>query len=396
MALNTSSKDIRLNSGKRRATGEVFPAQLTRKKETIMKIAYKLAIVCSAMILAAGCRSNQERASRNENYSAGSSSYESGATTSSSTTSGQPGDQSLTPGSSQSSAGNASQSGLTESDRMLSRQVQQQLQNDPSLAAAAPSIQVSAQNGTVILSGNVKSDQDKEKIESTVRGITGVVSVNNQLQVSLQPTSEPAGKSSRIYSERSSESAAVKSDSASQSSVSSPSPSQSDAKDQASAAPVATEPPTQGSAAADQTQGAKDKPALSPTSDKGNDTSRVYSKDQTDSANSSSTSQTLDASKANIQASTDADRTLGQQIMSNVQADASLATLAPMIKLKVDSGKVILHGTVKSEQDKQNIEAAVQKVSGVTSVDNRLKVSSSGQSDSTDSSSDSSKTPDTK
>lgn len=336
-----------------------------------MNIVHKLTIVSSAIILAAGCSSNQER--RASNKSGSSPAYSSSTSDESSTTS-----SSIT-------APTAGQEGLSESDRTLTTQVQGLLKNEGTVAVIAPNIQIMAQNGTVTLSGSVKSDQEKQRMESTVRSIPGVVSVNNRLQVSLQPTSEPSGRSSRIYSEAPSQSASIKSDSASQNSVSSPSPeqssteikafSQSDAKEQTSAVvTVNVEPATQGSAAADQTQGAKEQPALSPTSDKANATSRVYSKDQTDSATSSATSQIADASNVNIQASTDVDRTLGQQIMKDVRADTALVALVPTIKIKVDSGKVTLQGTVKSEQEKRNLEAVVQKVSGVTTVDNQLQV----------------------
>jgi osmotically-inducible protein OsmY len=349
-----------------------------------MNIAKRLTIVSSAIILAAGCSSNQER--RASYSESGSSPAYSGATS----------DERVT--SSSIAARTAGQEGPSESDRTLTTQVQALLKNEGTVAVIAPNLQIMAQNGTVTLSGSVKSDQEKQRMESTIRSISGVVSVNNQLQVSLQPASDPSGRSSRIYSEAPSQSASINSDSATQSSVSSPNPEQSptetkasspsDTKEQTSAVvAVNAEPATQDSTATDQTQGAKEQPALSPTSDKANATSRVYSKDQSDSAASSTTSQTVDASNVNIQAATEADRSLGQQILKDVRADTALVALVPTIKIKVDDGKVTLRGTVKSEQEKQNLEASVQKVSGVTSVDNQLKVSGSGQTDTSNTSS---------
>src|SRR5207249_6686201 len=54
------------------------------------------------------------------------------------------------------------------------------------LAPLVPNLQISFQNGTVVLAGNVPSEQEKQKIETIVKSTTGVVNVNNQLQVSTQ------------------------------------------------------------------------------------------------------------------------------------------------------------------------------------------------------------------
>ena len=210
-----------------------------------MKIAHRLAIVSSAIILAAGCASNQERYSRNSETSSSPNdarftSFETTASTSSGRNSVENGSQSYAPGGGQISGATTPATSVSETDRQLTAQVQQQLQSDPGLAAVAPNIQITAQNGTVTLMGNVPSDREKEKLEATVRGVVGVVSVKNQLQVSLRPTSERSGQSSRIY----------------------------------------TEPSSQISDASRlQIQDSKDEQAPSPTSDQPNDTSRVYSKD---------------------------------------------------------------------------------------------------------------------
>ena len=248
-------------------------------------------------MLAAGCSSNQERRA-NYNESVASPGYAGSTPSESSTTA-----------SSSIAAAPAGQEGLSEADRTLTTIVQGLLQNEGTLAVLPPNLQILTQKGTVTLSGSVQSDQEKQRMESIIRGVSGVASVNNHLQVSLQPTSEHL--------------------------------------------------------------------LLSLTSDKPNDTSRVYAKDQSASATSSATAQTADSSNANIQASTDADRTLGQQIMKDVCANEALAAFVPMINIKVDSGQVSLRGTVKSDQEKQNLEAAVQKVSGVTKVDNELQVETS-------------------
>jgi hyperosmotically inducible protein len=330
-----------------------------------MKIVQRLTIVTSAVMLAAGCASNKDRneTSSSGNYD-GTASYQTTASNSSSKN-----NLEYAPGESQTSGAPTPATSASEADRQLTAQVQQQLQADAAFAAVAPNLQITAQNGTITLKGNVPSDQEKEKLEATIRNIAGVVSVNNRLQVSLSPTSDRSNQSSKIYSEPASQLVAKNAD------------------ESATASPLAVS-----DTSAVQDQGSKDQQVLSATSDKPNDTSRVYSKDQTDSASQ----QASDASGGNIQGSTEADRTLGSQIMQGVTADASLAALAATIKIKVENGQVVLRGAVKSESEKQQLEAAVQKVSGVTKVDNQLQVKSSGQASPSDNSTDSTTKSDTK
>ncbi|MEY2428172.1 MAG: hyperosmotically inducible periplasmic protein [Verrucomicrobiota bacterium] len=362
-----------------------------------MKIVQRLTIVTSAVMLAAGCASNKDRneTSSSGNYE-GTTSYQTTASNSSSKN-----NQEYAPGESQTSGAPTAATSASEADRQLTAQVQQQLQADAAFAAIAPNLQITAQNGTITLKGNVPSDQQKEKLEAAIRDIAGVVSVNNRLQVSLSPTSERSSQSSKIYSEPASQSVAKNADEPAkdtaattpqgQSSIENQASAQTDSKDQVSASTSATASSLPASDTAGvQNQGSKDQPALSATSDKPNDTSRVYSKSDSPSQ------QTSAASNPNIQASTEADRTLGNQIMQGVNADASLATLAPMIKIKVENGQVVLRGTVKSESEKQQLEAAVQKVSGVTKVDNQLKVTSGDQATPSDTSTDSTTKSDTK
>src|SRR5258705_1794022 len=367
-----------------------------------MKIAHTLTIVSSTLILAAGCTSSEQRNARSNDAGfsstyGGTTSYETSAPTTSSQNPAQTGSQSYAPGASQTSAAASTQGTATQSetDRQLATQVQQQLRNDPTLATVAPNIQITAQNGTITLIGKVPSDREKEQIETTIRSIGGVVSVKNQLQVSLQPTSERSGQSSRIYTEPSSQQAGLTTDQSGQAATTPPVPAQNSTEIQASTqtdskneVSVATSETTQPAGqisdpSSTQVQDSRHKEALSPTSDKDNDTSRIYSK--AESAN---------ASHSSIQASTDADRTLGRQIVRDKRADAAVAALVPMIKIKVDNGQVTLRGTVKSEQEKQQLETAVQKVAGVTKVDNQLQVGTTGQSDTSDTSTDTTKNPD--
>jgi len=245
-----------------------------------MKIAKTLTIVSSAMFLAAGCSTNQERQSRN---------------------------------------------------------------NETSFSAyQGSSVSETAPSDTV----NSDSDQSKKPLYTSAQSPSA---------------SGRTGESSRIYSE----------------STSSTAPSTTSSEVQ----------PSQGVVSAPVQAPAPSEPqALSPTSDQANSTSRIYSKDQTDSGTPNATQGTTDNLNSKVQGVTEADRTLGQQIVQQAQADTTVAALIPMIKIKVDNGTVTLRGKVKSEQEKQQVEAAVQKINGVSKVDNQLKINTDSQDNSSNSS----------
>src|SRR6266481_6199020 len=272
-----------------------------------MKISSKLTIV-SSVLLIAGCAHRERQAQYNESHP--SSSYAAGTTSQ--------------------FQGNSQFQGRTGSDQTLVTQVQDALKRDTTLAAIAPRIEVTAQNGTVTLSGSVPSDQDKQRIEAMVKSTTGVVSVNNQLQVSLQPTSERSGQSSRLYQESSGQAPYGQANISTEPAKTDTSTTES-SKSQLSSTDQSTTQP-----------GTSD---LAPTSQPGTPSS-IYS---TNHASSTDTSgQTADTLSLNIQGNTEMDRTLGQRVMQELRTDASLAGQISGIKLTVDSGKITLKGSVKS------------------------------------------------
>jgi len=68
-------------------------------------------------------------------------------------------------------------------DRELARQIRRAVVNDKSLSTDAHSVKIIAQNGSVTLKGAVKSDEEKQAIESKATGIAGAGRVTNELQV---------------------------------------------------------------------------------------------------------------------------------------------------------------------------------------------------------------------
>jgi osmotically-inducible protein OsmY len=88
--------------------------------------------------------------------------------------------------------------GQVDLDRSLEQSVRTQLNQYGQLAADAGNVQVSAQNGTVTLSGPVPSEQDRQMIDALARNTSGVTSVIDQMQAPLTPTGAP-GQPPRVY-----------------------------------------------------------------------------------------------------------------------------------------------------------------------------------------------------
>lgn len=75
------------------------------------------------------------------------------------------------------------------------------------------------------------------------------------------------------------------------------------------------------------------------------------------------------------EASTEADRTLNQQIRQALSEDTALAAAAQSVFIITDNGEVTLHGSVATEKEKADINAKVQQVSGVRKLKNQLQMS---------------------
>jgi hyperosmotically inducible periplasmic protein len=71
------------------------------------------------------------------------------------------------------------------------------------------------------------------------------------------------------------------------------------------------------------------------------------------------------------------DRQLTQQIRRAIVNDKSLSTDAHNVKIITQNGSVTLKGPVKSEQEKQSIEAKASGIAGAGKVTNELKVAPS-------------------
>ncbi len=93
-----------------------------------------------------------------------------------------------------------------KSDNAIVAQVRETLLRDPEIAFVVPNLQITANNGAIILNGSVQSEEQRRQVLAKVRDIPGVVNVNNQLNVmagpgnssGLDPTSSSSG-TDRLY-----------------------------------------------------------------------------------------------------------------------------------------------------------------------------------------------------
>jgi osmotically-inducible protein OsmY len=70
-----------------------------------------------------------------------------------------------------------------KADRELLAAVRKSVVNDKSLSVSAHNVKMMAADGAVTLRGPVASDDEKGKVEALVKQVSGVTSVDNQLDV---------------------------------------------------------------------------------------------------------------------------------------------------------------------------------------------------------------------
>jgi hyperosmotically inducible protein len=68
-------------------------------------------------------------------------------------------------------------------DRQLTAQIRRAIVKDKALSTTAHNVKIISQNGSVTLKGPVKSEEEKQAIESKAREIAGTGKVNSELQV---------------------------------------------------------------------------------------------------------------------------------------------------------------------------------------------------------------------
>jgi osmotically-inducible protein OsmY len=74
-------------------------------------------------------------------------------------------------------------SNANASDHDIMQNIRKALTSDTALSNYAQSVKITAKNGKVTLKGNVKSDADKQAIESKATEVAGTGNVTNELMV---------------------------------------------------------------------------------------------------------------------------------------------------------------------------------------------------------------------
>ena len=133
-------------------------------------------LMAAALVLAAGCARDQQHAQYDESlspaYSAGRMSQF-----------GDSGNNAAAQG----GLNGATERSGSQSDNAIVASVRESLRRNAEIAPMVPNIQITANNGAVMLSGTVQSVEQKRQIEDIAQQSTGVVAVNNQLQVMATP-----------------------------------------------------------------------------------------------------------------------------------------------------------------------------------------------------------------
>ena len=80
------------------------------------------------------------------------------------------------------------------------------------------------------------------------------------------------------------------------------------------------------------------------------------------------------SSNADQQKMTPGDRAITQKIRKAIHEDTSLSTYAHNIKIIAQDGKVTLRGPVRSEDEKNNLQAKAATVAGQENVTNQLEI----------------------
>lgn len=80
----------------------------------------------------------------------------------------------------------ADQQSNSQGDVELTRQIRRSVEKDNSLSVVAHQVKIISSNGSVVLRGPVKTENEKQAIGAKAQAIAGADKVNNQLEVESQ------------------------------------------------------------------------------------------------------------------------------------------------------------------------------------------------------------------
>jgi hypothetical protein len=138
-------------------------------------------LMAAALVLVAGCARDRQHAQYDENLSPA---YSAGRTS-------QLGDDGNA--AAQASLNGAAERSGSQSDNAIVASVRESFRRNAEIAPIVSNIQITANNGAVMLSGTVQSEEQKRQIADIAQQSTGVQAVNNQLQVMATPGANGVG-----------------------------------------------------------------------------------------------------------------------------------------------------------------------------------------------------------
>lgn len=261
-----------------------------------------------------------------------------------------------------------------DSDRLLQQQVRDSLSADATLRPQMGGMQISVDGGKVTLKGTVNTEDGKQQTARIAQQTTGVLSVENELVVSegTTPTATSFGTQSRVYPATGTPTGEVSESEKSETS-----------SENRGAVPATV--PKRDAAATEISPLSQNNPS-EPSDTKPNQENGVTSNLSPTSERSESRIYTTNAPHGTLKAATGhttatqtktGESLLVKELHNAISGDAALSANLPNLRITEADGKVTLRGKVKSEQEKKDIEALIQRTTGVTGIDNQLEISTS-------------------
>lgn len=150
-----------------------------------MKFTYTVTLA-SAVLLAVGCAHESQQAQYDENLVPNSF-----VQTATASTNEAPASAVAPAAVANATATAPSADSQSQSDNAIVSSVRESLQRDSEIAPIVPNIEITANNGAVLLSGWVQSQEQKNQIGTIAQQAAGVMAVNNQLQALAVPVPQP-------------------------------------------------------------------------------------------------------------------------------------------------------------------------------------------------------------
>jgi hyperosmotically inducible protein len=241
--------------------------------------------------------------------------------------------------------------GPSDADAAISQRITRAILDDATVAVEAPSVKVATSNGAVTLSGTVKSQTSKERIETIAKSIAGSTRVEDNIEIAPDATAPRDGSTEsppdRAISEKVRQ--VIRDDGT-----------------------VSMDAPTVIVATVNGVvtlTGSVSRPANKPRIE-------TLARDVVGVTSVDDQIEVKDDSTVTASEESPADRAISEKVRKAIGDDATIGTEAQTVKVQTERGVVTLSGSVKSLINKRRVEILAVGVTGVTRVENKLDVKS--------------------